>query len=156
MTIFFAKRLFIFVITLLVSSLIIFILLEILPGDPASIILGVGAVGHCSDVYTLKLRDFDAPMSGALYLTHRNPDLCQIYKEGEEIECYSSPKEALSKIKFYLERPDRMENVAKNGYKITLEKHTWEKRLMETVTNLGLVLPLNEKEDVKGERDANN
>jgi len=43
MTIFFAKRLFIFVITLLVSSLIIFILLEILPGDPASIILGVGA-----------------------------------------------------------------------------------------------------------------
>ena len=43
MTIFFAKRFFVFVITLFVATLIIFFLLEILPGDPASIILGVGA-----------------------------------------------------------------------------------------------------------------
>tara|TARA_Y100001970_G_scaffold292206_1_gene432511 strand:- start:1414 stop:2361 length:948 start_codon:yes stop_codon:yes gene_type:complete len=43
MTIFIAKRFFVFVITLLVASLVIFFLLEILPGDPASIILGVGA-----------------------------------------------------------------------------------------------------------------
>jgi len=43
MTTFLAKRLFAFLITLLVASLIIFLLLEILPGDPASIILGVGA-----------------------------------------------------------------------------------------------------------------
>ena len=43
MTIFLAKRLFALVITLLVASLVIFLLLEILPGDPASIILGVGA-----------------------------------------------------------------------------------------------------------------
>ena len=43
MTIFIAKRFFVFVITLFVASLIIFLLLEVLPGDPASIILGVGA-----------------------------------------------------------------------------------------------------------------
>ena len=43
MTIFLAKRFFALLITLLVASLIIFLLLEILPGDPASIILGVGA-----------------------------------------------------------------------------------------------------------------
>ena len=43
MTTFLAKRLFAFLVTLLVASLIIFLLLEILPGDPASIILGVGA-----------------------------------------------------------------------------------------------------------------
>ena len=43
MTIFLAKRLFALVITLLVSSLVIFLLLESLPGDPASIILGIGA-----------------------------------------------------------------------------------------------------------------
>ena len=43
MTIFLAKRLFALVITLLVSSLVIFLVLEILPGDPASIILGIGA-----------------------------------------------------------------------------------------------------------------
>ena len=43
MMFFIAKRLFALLITLLVSSLIIFLLLEILPGDPASIILGIGA-----------------------------------------------------------------------------------------------------------------
>ncbi len=43
MTIFLAKRFFALVITMLVASLVIFLLLEILPGDPASIILGVGA-----------------------------------------------------------------------------------------------------------------
>ncbi|MDP6320455.1 MAG: ABC transporter permease [SAR324 cluster bacterium] len=43
MTIFLAKRFFALVITLLVASLVIFLLMEILPGDPASIILGVGA-----------------------------------------------------------------------------------------------------------------
>jgi len=43
MTIFIVKRFFVFVITLFVASLIIFLLLEILPGDPASIILGIGA-----------------------------------------------------------------------------------------------------------------
>ena len=43
MAIFLAKRFFVFVITLFVASLVIFLILEILPGDPASIILGVGA-----------------------------------------------------------------------------------------------------------------
>ncbi|RZO46107.1 MAG: ABC transporter permease [Proteobacteria bacterium] len=43
MSIFLAKRFFALVITLLVASLVIFFLMEILPGDPASIILGVGA-----------------------------------------------------------------------------------------------------------------
>ncbi len=43
MAVIIAKRFFVFIITLLVASLVIFFLLEILPGDPASIILGVGA-----------------------------------------------------------------------------------------------------------------
>ena len=43
MTTFLAKRFFSLLVTLLVASLVIFLLLEILPGDPASIILGVGA-----------------------------------------------------------------------------------------------------------------
>ena len=43
MVVIIAKKIFVFIITLLVASLLIFFLLEILPGDPASIILGVGA-----------------------------------------------------------------------------------------------------------------
>jgi spore maturation protein CgeB len=107
----------------------------------AQIILGVGTVGHCQDVFTLKLRDFDAPMSGAMYLTHRNPDLCQIYKEGAEIECYLEPKEALKKIQFYLEHPVELRRVAKAGHIKALTQHRWDQRLATTFEILGLLRP---------------
>jgi len=105
----------------------------------ARIILGVGTVGHCQDVYTLKLRDFDAPMSGALYLTHRNPDLCQLYSETEEFECYTTPKEALNKIRFYLEHPTDLARVAKNGQRKALASYTWDQRFLTTFEQLGLL-----------------
>ncbi len=40
---FLAKRFVAFVLTLLVATLVVFLVLEVLPGDPASIMLGVGA-----------------------------------------------------------------------------------------------------------------
>ena len=43
MTFFMFRRLTSLMVTLLVASLLIFLLLEILPGDPAAVILGVGA-----------------------------------------------------------------------------------------------------------------
>ena len=43
MTFFLFRRLTALMVTLLVASLLIFLLLEILPGDPAAVILGVGA-----------------------------------------------------------------------------------------------------------------
>jgi len=105
----------------------------------ARIILGVGAVGHCQDAYTLKLRDFDAPMSGAMYLTHRNPDLCELYSEGKEIECYTTPKEALNKIRYYLEHPVELAQIAKSGHQKALTRDTWDQRLLTTFEQLGLL-----------------
>ena len=105
----------------------------------ARIILGVGTVGHCQDVYTLKLRDFDAPMSGAMYLTHRNSDLCRLYSEGKEIECYIDSKEALNKINFYLDHPADLARVANNGHQKALTRDTWDRRLTTTFQKLGLV-----------------
>ena len=108
----------------------------------ARIILGVGTVGHCPDVYTLKLRDFDALMTGALYLTHRNPDLCRLYREGEEIECYVTPKEAFEKIRFYLDHPDELKRIARNGQQKAISRDTWDKRLLTTFEQLGLLRPV--------------
>lgn len=105
----------------------------------ARIILGVGTVGHCSDVYTLKLRDFDALMTGALYLTHRNPDLCKLFKEGEEIECYDSKNEAVEKIRYYLSHPKEREQIGLLGQQTALNRHTWDYRLVETFGLLGLL-----------------
>jgi len=105
----------------------------------ARIILGVGTVGHCEDVYTLKLRDFDSLMTGALYLTHRNPDLCQLFREGEEIEYYESPAEAYQKIQHYLHKPDERVRVGLNGQRAAIADYTWERRLTLTFQQLGLL-----------------
>jgi spore maturation protein CgeB len=105
----------------------------------ARIILGVGTVGHCSDVYTLKLRDFDGLMTGALYVTHRNPDLCNIFKEGKEIECYNSKQEAVEKIRYYLAHAKEREQIGRMGQHTALNRHTWDYRLTETFSLLGLL-----------------
>lgn len=105
----------------------------------ARIILGIGTVGHCKDVYTLKLRDFDALMTGALYITHRNPDLCQIFQEGKEIECYESPQELAKKIKYYLDNPLEIKRIGNAGQLKAVTYHSWDERLITTFRHLGML-----------------
>lgn len=106
----------------------------------ARIVLGVGTVGYCDDIFTMKLRDFDAPMSGALYLTHRCPDLAQLYQEGKEIECYATPEEAARKIHYYLVHPKELSQIAKAGHSKALSRDTWIFRLQATFFRLGLLV----------------
>lgn len=107
--------------------------------NKARIILGIGTVGYCKDVFTLKLRDFDAPMSGALYLTHRNPDLNRFYQEGKEVEYYSTSEECARKIRYYLNNPDDLSKIAQSGYSKAVKYHTWFHRLYTTFSELGLI-----------------
>lgn len=105
----------------------------------ARIILGVGTVGYCTDVYTLKLRDFDAPMAGALYVTHRNPDLTALYKEGEEIACYESEQECADVIRHYLSHPDQRSAVAHAGWRKAVSRDSWDVRIAQTFQKVGLI-----------------
>ena len=105
----------------------------------AKIIFGIGSIGHCSDVYTLKLRDFDALMTGSLYITHRNPDLCNLFDEGGEFECYIHPIEALNKINFYLKHSGIRESIGRRGREKALKFHTWYIRLKSTFRQLDLI-----------------
>jgi len=102
----------------------------------SKIILGVGTISHCKDFYALKMRDFDGPMSGTLYLTHDNPDLKRVYNVGEEIAVYSSFNDCLQKIRYFLQHDLKREKVAKAGLERAQKDHTWEKRfhhLIETI-----------------------
>lgn len=103
----------------------------------SKIVLGVGTVGHASDVYTIKLRDFDAPMSGALYITHRNPDLLELYDQGREIVCYESIEECVAQVTKYLaDEPARM-RIAAAGASRARRDHSWSKRLYDAFVMLG-------------------
>ena len=105
----------------------------------AKIILGVGTIGYCSDVYTLKLRDFDALMTGALYITHRNPDLLQLFCEGYHLECYEHVNELLEKIKYYLNQPKKRALIGNQGKNKAKKDYTWETRISKTFHELGFI-----------------
>ena len=82
-------------------------------------------------------------MSGALYITQRNPDLLNFFSEGNEIECYSTFKEALNKINYYLENSFEREKIANKGLEKCLSSYTWEGHLKKTFRKLGLITQKN-------------
>jgi len=94
----------------------------------SKIILGVGTVGHCTDFYALKMRDFDAPMSGSCYLTHDNPDLNLVYDVGQEIMTYTDIQDCVGKVRYLLEHDREREEMASRGCLRASADHTWTKR----------------------------
>ncbi|MEW5802920.1 MAG: glycosyltransferase [bacterium] len=102
------------------------------------IILGVGTIGHCSDFYSLKLRDFDGPMSGSLYLTHDNPDLYELYDVSHEIITYRTPEECADKVVYYLRHSDEAKVIGDAGRRRAVREHTWEKRFEKILKVIGL------------------
>ena len=97
----------------------------------SKIILGSGTIGHCTDFYALKLRDFDGPMSGSFYLTHDNSDLREVYKIGSEIETYRDVDDCIEKVKWYLIHDVERESIASAGRQRALNDHTWIRRFSD-------------------------
>lgn len=104
---------------------------EDVPGLFASsrIILGVGTIGQTSDFLALKLRDFDATMSGSCYLTHDNPDFGALFSVGTELEVYSDSSELVAKAKLLLADDALRESIGAAGRERCLRDHTWDGRL---------------------------
>jgi len=101
------------------------------------IVLGVGTIGHCSDFYALKMRDFDAPMSGSLYLTHDNPDLAHLFRIGEEIVTYRSVDACVERARYYLEHEAERERIAAAGARRAAADHSWYHRFSGLLEVLG-------------------
>ena len=93
------------------------------------IVLGVSAIGHCPDFVGLKLRDFDAPMSGSCYLTQHNDDLLGLYNIGHEIETYHSVKGCVERAHYLLAHASEREAIATAGFARAARDHTWDARL---------------------------
>ncbi|HCW09319.1 MAG TPA: hypothetical protein DGG95_18340 [Cytophagales bacterium] len=101
----------------------------------SKIVLGVGTIGHCTDFFALKMRDFDGPMSGSCYITHDNPDLYHVYEIGKEIVTYQSISDCIDKVNYLLQNDAEREQIAEAGYQRAVKEHTWEKRF-RTLTDL--------------------
>jgi spore maturation protein CgeB len=96
-------------------------------------------VGDHEDVFCLKGRDFEIPISGGLYLTQFHPELGNVYDIGKEIICYQGLDDMVAKIRHYLERPEKAEEIRKAGYQRAVKEHTWVQRFRRAFEAMGLL-----------------
>jgi glycosyltransferase involved in cell wall biosynthesis len=86
----------------------------------------------------LRLREFEAPMSGALYLTEDQPELAEYFTPGQEVLTYSDRDDLLDKARFYLAHQELAERIRRAGHERALREHTWQDRFKELFAELGL------------------
>ena len=101
--------------------------------------LGFAGVGHSKKLMCLKGRDFEAPMSGGLYLTQDNSELSLVYDVGKEIMTYKDEKDCAEKINWLLVHPDEAAKIRDAGRRRVLKDHTWEKRFEDAFKMTGIL-----------------
>ncbi len=86
----------------------------------------------------IHLRDFEAPMSGALHFVEYQDELHDFYEIGKEIICYTTREDLLDKVKYYLAHPAESERVRQAGYERAQRDHTWVQRFEQLFRMIGL------------------
>jgi spore maturation protein CgeB len=104
--------------------------------------LGFATAGesHLADkrLTHLRLREFEAPMSGALYLTEDQPELAEYFEPGTELLTYTNQDDLLDKARYYLSHQEQSERIRHAGLQRARADHTWQHRFRELFAALGL------------------
>jgi spore maturation protein CgeB len=86
----------------------------------------------------LHLREFEAPMCGALYCTGYCEVLSEFFEPDKEVLIYRNQYELLEKVKYYLAHETEADRIRKAGYKRALRDHTYHKRFEKLFREIGL------------------
>ena len=85
------------------------------------------------------MRTFESPATGAFVLSTRTRELARMFREGVEIELFSSIPELLRKTDWYLSHDDERRAVATAGRK-RIEHETYDARLRRIVSDAEQIL----------------
>jgi len=91
-----------------------------------------------SPIRQVRLRDFEAPMSGAFYALEYMPEIEAFFVPGKEIVCFSSKRELTEVVRHFLAHPDEAERVRQAGHQRALRDHTWQRRFGDAFREMGL------------------
>ena len=107
----------------------------------AKISLGFSSVGEThreERIMQVRLRDFEAPMSGAFYMVEYMDEIEKFFVPGREIVCYTDADDLADKVDYYLAHDDEREAIRVAGHERALRDHTWQKRLTDAFAEMGL------------------
>ena len=76
----------------------------------------------------VRLREFEAPMAGAFYVTEYLEEIGRHYEIGKEIVCFRSREELISLCRHYLTHDEERERIRRAGQARAHRDHTWSRR----------------------------
>ena len=105
--------------------------------------LGFSAVAHVPadgspPIKQVRLRDFEAPMSGAFYLVERFDELAEFFEPGKEMVFFEDADELADKAAFYLRNDSERRKIRDAGMRRARDEHTWHKRFERAFGEMGL------------------
>ncbi len=95
-------------------------------------------VPGATSIKQVRLRDFEAPMSGAFYLVERYEELEDFFEPDKEIVVFNDEDELVDKAKFYLRHPSERERIRSAGMERARRDHTWQARFRQVFAEIGL------------------
>src|SRR6201999_86030 len=84
----------------------------------------------------LHLREFEAPMSGALYCTGLTDELAEMFVPDNEVLIYRNSEELLDKARYYLANPAEGEKIRAAGHRRALHDHTYHRRFQDLFSEM--------------------
>lgn len=91
--------------------------------------IGIARDGQVKDLAgreSANMRIFEATGSGSFLLTEHFDNLSRYFDVGREIETYSSYRELIDKVRYYLAHPEEREAIARRGQKRCLTEHSMQ------------------------------
>jgi len=86
----------------------------------------------------LHLREFEAPLCGALYCTGYSDELAVHFEPEKEVVTYRNVYELVEKLRYYLANPEAGEKVRRAGRARALAEHTYHQRFKQLFHKIGL------------------
>lgn len=86
----------------------------------------------------VRLRDFEATMSGAFYLVEYFEELTEFFEPDKEIVCFNDANELVDKARYYLTHDAEREHIRQAGMRRACSEHTWHKRFGMVFKQIGL------------------
>jgi spore maturation protein CgeB len=76
-------------------------------------------------------RTYEIPACGGFMLHERTPELLGLFREGEEVACFSSPQELAEKVDYYLAHPEERLSIAEAGRARCVPAYSYDNRMAD-------------------------
>lgn len=82
---------------------------------------------------------YEALGCGCFVLVDRQKDISKVFKNGKHLVQFDSPEDLKEKAAWYLDHPELRRQIAENGRREVLARHTYRHRIQTIIDTVGLI-----------------